>query len=133
MGSSTPLAVTVMLFFFNKRLHWQLQFPFPLQRHALALGGLLATSTPCLALATPPSQVSVIGELQCELRCASDPACAATQLAFDAADQMWQGTFTVLVATWRFKVALDGSAARRHGGPNNSDVVLPQPRPLRTR
>ena len=121
------------LFFFKKRPHWQLQFPFPLQRRALALGGLLATTTPCLVLATPPSQVTVFGDLQSELGCASAPECAATQLAFDAADQVWQGTFTVPVGTWRFKVALDDSAARRHGGPNKPDVVLPQPRPPRAR
>jgi pullulanase-type alpha-1,6-glucosidase len=83
---------------------------------------------PALALAAPPSQVTVIGDLQSELGCASDndPSCAATRLTFDAADQVWQGTFTVPAGTWRFKVALDGSASQTYGGPNNSDVVLTQ-------
>ena len=43
----------------------------------------------------PPDGVTVAGSLQSELGCPGDwqPDCAASHLAFDADDEVWQGTF----------------------------------------
>jgi pullulanase-type alpha-1,6-glucosidase len=95
------------------------------------LGGLLAVSVPWAALAhhTPePTRVTVVGDFQSELGCAgdNDPACEATGLTYDASDRVWQGTFTVPAGTWRFRVALNGSASETHGGPQNADLVFTQ-------
>ena len=44
-----------------------------------------------------PSSVTVAGSLQSELGCPGDwdPACGVTHLAYDASDDVWQGTWTV--------------------------------------
>jgi hypothetical protein len=76
----------------------------------------------------PPSVTSVTipGSLQSELGCAGDwdPACAATHLAYDAEDDVWQRTFTVPAGNWEYKAALNDSWAENYGanaqqnGPN---------------
>jgi hypothetical protein len=45
--------------------------------------------------------VTVAGDLQSEAGCASDwdPACAATHLTYDAADDVWQRTFSLPAGT----------------------------------
>jgi Pullulanase X25 domain len=45
-----------------------------------------------------------------------DPGCAATQLAYDANDDVWQGVFTVPAGSWECKAPLnDGHPDReRH-------------------
>ncbi|RYZ36560.1 MAG: DUF3372 domain-containing protein, partial [Myxococcaceae bacterium] len=75
-----------------------------------------------------PTSVTVIGDLQSEAGCAADqdPGCAQTALTYDAADDVWQGSFTVPVGTWHFKVALDGSLSQTHGGPGGADITLNQ-------
>jgi len=57
------------------------------------------------------------GSLQSELGCAGDwdPACAATHLAFDTTDGVWQGTFSVPAGTWEYKAALNGSWDENYG------------------
>jgi glycosidase len=70
--------------------------------------------------------VTLVGSLQSELGCPADwdPTCAATQLTYDATDDVWQATFTVPAGTHEYKVALDGSWAENYGanaqrdGPN---------------
>ncbi|WP_167509813.1 pullulanase-type alpha-1,6-glucosidase [Corallococcus terminator] len=91
------------------------------------MSGLVTALTPLSALAAPTS-VTVIGDLQSEAGCAADndPTCAQTALTYDAADDVWQGSFTVPVGTWHFKVALDGSLAQTHGGPGGADITLNQ-------
>ena len=59
---------------------------------------LLAGALPAGADHTPPpTVVNIPGSLQQELGCPGDwqPDCAATYLAYDAADDVWQGTYTV--------------------------------------
>ena len=59
--------------------------------------------TPVLASHTPnPASVAIAGSLQSELGCAGDwdPSCAATFLAYDAADDVWQRTFDVPAGGW---------------------------------
>jgi glycosidase len=89
-----------------------------------ATAGLLAQLVPgaivapALASHTPtPTAVTVAGSLQSELGCPGDwlPDCAATHLAFDAADQVWQGTFAVPAGSWEYKAPLNNSWDENYG------------------
>lgn len=84
---------------------------------ALALAAGLLTVTP-LAAQAAPTTVTLVGSLQSELGCAGDwdPACTASTLVFDAADDAYQATFTVPAGSWEFKVALGGSWDVNYGG-----------------
>jgi hypothetical protein len=65
--------------------------------------------------------VTVAGSLQTELGCGADwdPACAATHLAFDTADGLWHGTFTLPPSgdgnAYEWKVAIDDSWTVNYG------------------
>ncbi|HEX5013360.1 MAG TPA: alpha-amylase family glycosyl hydrolase [Candidatus Limnocylindrales bacterium] len=96
---------------------------------AVLLGGLLpaATAAPVLASHTPaPGSVTIAGSLQSELGCSDDwqPDCAATHLALEAADGIWQGTFAVPAGNWEYKAPLNDSWDENYGlhaqsnGPN---------------
>ncbi|MDX1518287.1 MAG: hypothetical protein R3288_15680, partial [Woeseiaceae bacterium] len=73
-----------------------------------------------------PASVTIAGSLQSELGCPGDwqPECAATFLAFDAEDGVWQGVFNVPAGDWEYKAALNGSWDENYGanaernGPN---------------
>ena len=86
-----------------------------------ALGLLSAAVTaalPARALVTPdPTSVTIAGSLQSELGCPGDwqPDCAATHLAYDAADGVWQGTFAVPAGSWEYKAALNGAWDENYG------------------
>ncbi|MEJ5223709.1 MAG: alpha-amylase family glycosyl hydrolase, partial [Anaerolineales bacterium] len=73
--------------------------------------GVVQASVPQAPALAAPATVTLVGDLQTELGCASDwdPTCAATQLTFDSEDQVWQGTFTVPAGNWLYKVATDGN------------------------
>ena len=80
-----------------------------------------------LAEHTPtPSSVTITGSLQDELGCPGDwqPDCAFTHLAYDAADDVWQGVFSIPAGNWEYKAALNGSWDENYGanaqqnGPN---------------
>jgi pullulanase len=80
----------------------------------LALCALLAAVQ---VAAAQPTSVTVIGDFQSELGCASDsdPTCAATQLTLDESDGVWQKRIDNIPAgTWRYKVALDGAATETY-------------------
>ena len=67
-----------------------------------ALAWLVVSLPAALASHTPaPSAVTIAGSLQSELGCSGDwqPDCAATHLAFEAADEVWQGSFAVPAGT----------------------------------
>ena len=74
----------------------------------------------------PPASVAIAGDLQSELGCPGDwqPECAATDLAFDADDGVWQGTFNVPAGAWEYKAPLNDSWTENYGagavldGPN---------------
>ena len=76
--------------------------------------------------AADPATVTIAGSLQDELGCPGDwqPECAATHLALDAEDGVWQATFAVPAGTWEYKAALDGTWDENYGagavrdGPN---------------
>jgi len=73
-----------------------------------------------------PASVTVAGSLQSELGCPGDwqPACAATHLAYDPEDDVWQGSFHVPAGSWEYKVALNDAWDENYGagavqnGPN---------------
>ena len=81
----------------------------------LLLAGLLpAAAAPALASHTPdPASVTIAGSLQCELGCPGDwdAGCAATHLAYDADDDVWQGAFDVPAG----ELGVQGAAERRLG------------------
>lgn len=64
-----------------------------------------------------PDTVTIAGDLQSELGCASDwvPECADTQLVFDSVGMLWKGTFNLPAGTWQYKAALDGSWTENYG------------------
>ncbi len=84
--------------------------------------------------AAEPASVTIAGSLQQELGCPADwqPECAATNLAFDADDQVWQATFPVEAGNWEYKAALNGTWDENYGagavrdGPN-IPLVLASP------
>ncbi|MEA2000811.1 MAG: alpha-amylase family glycosyl hydrolase, partial [Actinomycetota bacterium] len=92
--------------------------------------GLLASLlglVPLSASDTPdPSGVAIAGSLQDELGCPGDwqPDCAATELAFDGEDAVWQATFNVPGGAWEYKAALNDTWDENYGagavfnGPN---------------
>lgn len=78
----------------------------------------VVTPTPVLASHTPnPTGATLVGSLQSELGCAGDwdPACAATHLAYDADDGVWQGTWTVPAGSYEYKAALNDGWDENYG------------------
>ncbi len=75
------------------------------------LSALLATLCAPLAAIAAPTTVTLVGDFQSELGCASDndPTCTATQLTLDTTDGVWQKAFDVPAGTWHYKVAIDGA------------------------
>jgi len=79
---------------------------------------LLVVVSSASASHTPaPTSVTVAGSLQSELGCPGDwqPECAATHLAFDSADGVWQATFNVPAGSWEYKAALNNSWDENYG------------------
>ena len=79
------------------------------------------------AAAQVPAAVGIPGNYQSEAGCAGDwdPACAATQLVYDANGDIWRNTFNVAPGgAYEYKVALNGSWDVNYGlhalqnGPN---------------
>ncbi|HRF46708.1 MAG TPA: alpha-amylase family glycosyl hydrolase [Anaerolineales bacterium] len=102
---------------------------------ALALLSLLAApfaSAPTPVRAAPPavaSTVALVGSLQSEVGCAGDwdPACAASYLTYDAADDVWQATFTLPAGAWEYKVALNNGWDENYGAnaaPSGANIAL---------
>src|SRR3954468_3157272 len=70
------------------------------------------------ATATPsPTSVTIAGSLQSEAGCGGDwdPGCAATHLTYDAADDVWQGTFTLPAGPYQYKAALNNGWDENYG------------------
>src|SRR5215217_5657764 len=94
------------------------------------IAGVLAP-TPALASHTAnPSSVTIAGSLQSELGCPGDwqPDCAATHLTYDAADDVWQGTFTPPAGGYEYKAALNDSwneSYGLHAGGDNIPLAAP--------
>jgi pullulanase len=76
-----------------------------------------------------PNAVGIPGSFGDELGCPGDwqPECTATQLAFDAADRVWQGTFNVPAGSWEYKAALNGTWDENYGANaqrNGANIAL---------
>jgi pullulanase-type alpha-1,6-glucosidase len=76
-----------------------------------------------------PGSVTIAGSLQSELGCPDDwqPGCAATHLAFDVGDTVWQGVFNVPGGNWEYKAALNDSWDENYGlnaTPNGPNIPL---------
>ena len=86
---------------------------------AAILVASLLPATSALASHTPiPTSVTVAGSLQSEAGCPDDwdPACATTHLAFDADDDVWQGTFNNLpVGNYEYKAPLNDAWTENYG------------------
>ncbi len=86
---------------------------------AVLLGTLLPAAGPIPVSASPaPGSVTIAGDMQSEVGCGGDwdPACAATHLTFDAADDVWQGTWTIPAGSWAYKAVLDDDWAKGNYG-----------------
>jgi len=67
---------------------------------------------------TPNSTtVTIAGSLQSELGCPGDwdPACPVTHLAYDANDDVWQGSWTLPAGSYEYKAALNDSWTESYG------------------
>ena len=100
---------------------------------AVLVASLLPT-TGALASHTPdPTSVTVAGSLQSEAGCPGDwdPACATTHLAYDADDDVWQGTFDNLPAgNYEYKAPLNDAWTENYGlhaVPDGSNIPLNLP------
>ena len=64
-----------------------------------------------------PAAVSVPGDHNSEMGCGGDwdPACAQAQLALDAKDQVWKGTYTLPAAPHAYKAAVNKSWDENYG------------------
>ncbi len=76
---------------------------------------------PIILLASPslaaPVSVTIAGSLQDELGCPGDwqPDCAATHLAYDGDDDVWQDVFSLPAGAYEYKAALDDSWDENYG------------------
>jgi len=73
--------------------------------------------------------VTIAGSLQSELGCPGDwqPDCAATHLAYDAADDVWQESWPVPAGSYEYKAALNDSWTENYGAgatPGGSNIAL---------
>src|SRR6185503_17789079 len=64
-----------------------------------------------------PTNVTVAGSLQSELGCSDDwqPDCANTHLAYDASDDVWQGTFALPAGSYEYKAPLNNAWDENYG------------------
>ncbi len=85
----------------------------------LALAAVLLVLLQAAAASpTPdPTSVTIAGSLQSALGCPGDwdPACATTHLAYDAGDDVWQGTFSLPAGSFDYKAALNDSWTENYG------------------
>src|SRR5262249_3195508 len=88
---------------------------------------------PALAADTPaPTSVTVAGSLQSDVGCPGDwdPTCATTHLAYDANDDIWQGTFALPAGSYEYEAALNDAWDENYGlyaqpGGANVPVTVP--------
>ncbi len=109
----------------------------PRALHLFVLFSLLVATfapvfTPAAAQAadTPaPTTVTLVGDLQAEIGCGGDwdPTCAASYLAYNAEDDVWQQTFTPPAGSYEYKAALNNGWDENYGAnaaQNGPNIVL---------
>jgi glucan 1,4-alpha-glucosidase len=107
-----------------------------MRRRGPALGTALVVMAmllpPAGAMAADPTSVTIAGSLQSEAGCAGDwdPACAATHLTYDSADDVWQGTLALPAGAYEYKAALNNAWDENYGlhaTPNGPNILLNAP------
>jgi len=99
----------------QNHIPWRFLVGLPLFFLLFSLVGWLQTVR---ADHTPdPTSVTIAGSLQDELGCPGDwqADCAATHLAYDATDDVWQAVFNVPGGNWEYKAALNDSWDENYG------------------
>ena len=82
------------------------------------------------ALVTPtPTSVTVAGSLQSEIGCSGDWVvdCATSHLAYDANDDVWQGTWTLPSGSYEYKAAINDAWDENYGAgatPDGANIPL---------
>jgi pullulanase-type alpha-1,6-glucosidase len=81
---------------------------------------------------TQPANVSVPGDHNDEMGCASDwaPDCDQAQLALDPSDMVWKGTYTIPPAEHAYKAAIDKKWDENYGAgavPNGANISYTAP------
>ena len=108
---------------------WDISYPGANEPFTVPAGGGLVTITWDSASTNvtvnvgtlpPPggvTAVTIAGSLQDELGCPGDwqPDCAATHLAYDWDDDVWQGLFALPVGSFEYKAALNDSWDENYG------------------
>ncbi|MDY7095724.1 MAG: pullulanase-type alpha-1,6-glucosidase, partial [Acidobacteriota bacterium] len=98
-----------------------MRFEYDLASHVLT-----ADTAPAIA---QPGSVTIAGSLQSELGCPGDwqPDCAATHLAYDADDTVWQGSFALPTGDYEYKAAINDAWDENYGAnatPNGPNIPL---------
>jgi hypothetical protein len=64
-----------------------------------------------------PVSVTVAGSFQSEAGCPGDwqPDCATTHLAYDATDDVWQGSWLIPAGSYEYKVAINDGWSENYG------------------
>src|SRR4051795_8232417 len=94
--------------------------------------GIALVLLPSAAATPDPASVTVAGDLQSEAGCPGDwdPGCAATHLTYDAADDVWQGSFSLPADNYEYKAALNNAWDENYGlhaVSNGSNIPLAAP------
>ena len=96
---------------------------------AVLLLGLMLVGAVAADHLPNPTSVTIAGSFQSELGCTQqiggsggdwEPPCALTHLAYDAEDDVWQGTFTVASGPQEYKAALNDTWDNSFPGGNVS-------------
>jgi hypothetical protein len=84
---------------------------------AVAAAVLALTPSAFASHTVAPSSVTIAGSLQSELGCPGDwqPDCAATDLAYDSSDDVWQRALAVPAGSWEYKAALNDDWTENYG------------------
>ena len=79
-----------------------------------------APAEPAKTMLAAPASVTIAGDLNSEMGCAGDwdPACAAAHLTYDAADDVWQGSWALPAGNYEYKAALNDAWAVSYPGSN---------------
>ena len=79
--------------------------------------------------APEPAAVTIAGSLQDEIGCSGDwqPDCAASHLAYDTDDTVWQEIFALPAGSYEYKATLNDSWDENYGAnaePGGSNIAL---------
>jgi glycosidase len=91
--------------------------------------GSLAPAAPVLANTPSPTSVSIAGSLDHVFGCPGDwdPTCAAAHLAYDASDDVWQGSWAVPAGAYEYKATLNEGWTENYGlhaAPGGANIPL---------